>query len=25
MVKVQLWVLVKNGSNLNEWHLYEDC
>ncbi len=25
MVKVQLWVLVKKGSNLDEQHLYEDC
>ncbi len=25
MVKVQWWVLVKKGSNLNDQHLYEDC
>jgi len=25
MVKVQWWVLVKKGSNLDEKHLYEDC
>ncbi len=24
MVKVQWWVLVKIGSNLDECHLYED-
>jgi hypothetical protein len=24
MVKVQWWVLVKKGINLDEWHLYED-
>jgi hypothetical protein len=25
MVKVQWWVLMKKGSNLDEQHLYEDC
>jgi hypothetical protein len=25
MVRMQWWVLVKKGSNLNEWHLYKDC
>jgi hypothetical protein len=25
MVKVQWWVLVKKGSNLDEQHLYENC
>ncbi len=25
MVKVQWWVLVKKGSNLDEQHLLEDC
>jgi hypothetical protein len=25
MVRVQWWVLVKQGSNLIEQHLYEDC
>jgi hypothetical protein len=25
MVKVQWWVFVKKGSNLDEQHLYEDC
>jgi hypothetical protein len=25
MVKVQWWVLVKIGSNLDEWHMYENC
>ncbi len=25
MVKVQWWVPMKIGSNLDEWHLYEDC
>jgi len=25
MVKVQWWVIVKEGSNLDERHLYEDC
>jgi hypothetical protein len=24
MVKVQWWVLVKKGKNLDEQHLYED-
>jgi len=24
MVKVQWWVPMKKGSNLDEWHLYED-
>jgi hypothetical protein len=25
MARVQWWVHVKKGSNLNERHLYEDC
>jgi len=25
MVRVQWWVLVKKGSNLDEQHLYENC
>jgi hypothetical protein len=25
MVKVQWWVPMKKGSNLDEWHLYKDC
>jgi hypothetical protein len=25
MVRVQSWVLVKKGSNLDEQHMYEDC
>jgi hypothetical protein len=25
MVKVQWWILVKKGSNLDERHLYENC
>ncbi len=25
MVRVQRWVLMKKGSNLDEWHLYENC
>jgi hypothetical protein len=25
MVKVQCWVHVKKGRNLDERHLYEDC
>ncbi len=25
MVKVQWWVPMKKGINLDEWHLYEDC
>jgi hypothetical protein len=25
MVRVQWWILVKERSNLNEWHLYEAC
>jgi hypothetical protein len=25
MVRVQWWVLVKKISNLDGWHLYEDC
>jgi len=25
MVRIQWWVLVKKGSNLDEQHLYEDC
>jgi len=25
MVKVQWWVPMKIGSNLDEWHLYENC
>jgi hypothetical protein len=25
MVRVQWWILVKKGSNLDERHLYENC
>jgi hypothetical protein len=25
MVKVQWWVLMKQGANMDERHLYEDC
>jgi len=25
MVKVQWWVPLKIRSNLDEWHLYENC
>jgi hypothetical protein len=25
MVKIQWWVIVKKGSNLDERHFYEDC
>jgi hypothetical protein len=25
IVKVQWWAPMKKGSNLDEWHLYEDC
>jgi hypothetical protein len=25
MVRVEWWVLLKKGSNLDERHLYEDC
>jgi hypothetical protein len=25
MVRAQWWVFVKKQSNLDEWHLHEDC